>query len=132
MSSSKPRGASELVAEHEHEVAGENDDRRDRRQPSGRPHEDDRSPDHEPVGERVGHLSEARLDVPAAREPAVQLVGEGGAREEDPCPPRRAVAGVQVEPREDGDRREAQDRERVRELAPELDPGHARSLCRPW
>ena len=37
---------------------------------------DHRGVDHQPVGERVGVLAELRLDVPAAREPAVDLVGD--------------------------------------------------------
>ena len=84
----------------------------------------DRGADHEPVGERVGDLPEARLDVPAAREVAVELVGERRGGEEDPRPPRRAVAGVEVEPDEDRDRGEARDRERVRDRAAESRPGH--------
>ena len=36
--------------------------------------------DHQPVGERVGDLAERRLDVPAAREVAVDLVGDAGDR----------------------------------------------------
>ena len=45
--------------------------------------EDDRGVDHQPVGEWVGHLAELRLDLPAAREPAVHLVGDAGDREDD-------------------------------------------------
>ncbi len=51
-----------------------------------REHEDRRRADHEPVGEWIRHLPEARLDVPAAREVAVELVGEGRRGEEDPAP----------------------------------------------
>ena len=39
--------------------------------------------DHQPVGERVGDLAELRLDLPAAREPAVHLVGDAGVGEDD-------------------------------------------------
>ena len=47
--------------------------------------------DHQPVGERVGDLSELGLDVPAAREEAVDLVGHP-CDEEDPAGgPARAV-----------------------------------------
>ena len=40
------------------------------------PEQDDRGVDHEPVGERVGDLPELGLDVPAAGEEAVDLVGD--------------------------------------------------------
>ena len=48
--------------------------------------------DHQPVGERVGELPETRLDVPAAREEAVHLVGDRGDAEDDPRRPARVVA----------------------------------------
>ena len=54
--------------------------------------EDDGGVDHQPVGERVGDLAELRLDMPAAREPAVHLVGDAGDRRRSPqasCTPRR-------------------------------------------
>ena len=79
----------QLVADDEGEVACEDDERRGEREAAGRPHEHDRGPDHQPVGERVGDRPEARLDVPAACEVAVDLVREGRGREEEPCPPRR-------------------------------------------
>ena len=64
------------------------------RRPSA--HEQDHGhADHQPVGERVGDLAERRLDVPAAGEPAVELVGGGGSPKTIP-PPSWPVAGVDV------------------------------------
>ena len=112
------------VAEDEGDVAREDDERGEDRDPTGGEHEDRRSPDHEPVGERVGDGAEPRLHVPAPREVAVELVGERSCGEEHPCPPRRPVTRLQVEPDEDRDRDEARDRERVRDRAANLRPGH--------
>ena len=53
-------------------------------QPVTRAEQDDRDVDHQPVGERVGELAELGLDLPAPREPAVDLVGDPGEREDEP------------------------------------------------
>ena len=44
--------------------------------------------DHQPIGERVRDLPEPRLDAPAPREEAVDLVGDACDEEDDPCHPR--------------------------------------------
>ena len=49
--------------------------------------------DHQPVGERIGELAELRLDVPAASEKAVDLVGHAGDEEDPAGRPARAVVG---------------------------------------
>ena len=61
-----------------------------------------RGVDHQPVGERVGDLAEARLDVPAAREEAVDLVGDAGDAEDDPGRPRVRVARLHHEATKSG------------------------------
>ena len=58
---------------------------------------DHRGVDHQPVGERVGVLPELGLDVPAAGEPAVDLVGGTGNREDDRRRP--AVPSVRLRER---------------------------------
>ena len=100
--------------------------------PTRREHQDRRRPDHQAIRERIRDLPEARLDPPAAREVAVELVGEGSGGEEDPCPPRRPVAGVEIEPGEHRDRGEPRDRERVRDRVTDLRPGHGETVRRPW
>ena len=61
--------------EHQDDVA-RRDQQRDPRQPVDVPEQDHRHVDQEPVGERVGDPAERRLDVPAAGEEAVDLVGD--------------------------------------------------------
>ena len=60
---------------------------------------DHRRVDHQPVGERVGVLSELRLDVPAPREPAVDLVGDRGDAEDDPRRPAVPAFGLREQRR---------------------------------
>ena len=72
----------------------------------------------------------AGFDLPAAREKAVELIRECRGREEDPGTPRRPVARFEVQPCEDRDRDEARDRERVRNRAAKLRPGHGGTLRR--
>ena len=72
--------------------------------------------DQQPVGERVGDLPELGLDVPAAGQEAVELVGDRGGREEDRRGPAVAVGRVQDQDRVDRDRDQPQDRQRVRQL----------------
>ena len=57
------------------------------RQPVERDEHDDGGVDHQPVGERVRDLAELRLDVPAPRQVAVELVGDRRERR------RRCPAG---------------------------------------
>ena len=56
---------------------------RDPRQAADAPEQDHGHVDQQAVGERVGDLAERRLDVPAAGEEAVDLVGDRGGAEED-------------------------------------------------
>ena len=79
------------------------------------PEEHDCDVDQEPVGERVGDLPELRLDMPAAGEVAVDLVGDRAAA--------NRIAAGQLWPfsergsaRVNGDDEEARDGERVRNL----------------
>ena len=107
------------------------DQQRDPRQAVGVPEQDHRRVDHQPVGERVGDLAERRLDVPAAREEAVDLVGDaGGAEERSPpasCGRRRtsristAKTGISDEPR---------DRQRVRKLRERRGDGAGGHACK--
>ena len=76
--------------------------------------QDHRGVDHQPVGERVGDLPEARLDMPAAREEAVDLVCDAGDAEDDPRRPAGRVPGPNQHGHEDGDEREAAEGQRVR------------------
>ena len=76
--------------------------------------QDDGRVDHQPVGERIGDLAELGLDVPAAREPAVDLVGDAGDAEDDGRRPAVPAVGRDQERHEDRDQREPQDRQRVR------------------
>ena len=75
------------------------------------------SVEHQAVGERVGELAEARLDLPAASEEAVQLVGDP-RDEEDPagCPARAVVGCAEEDDREERHQREPQHGQRVRDL----------------
>ena len=73
--------------------------------------------DHQPVGERVRHLAELRLDVPAPGEVAVELVGDRREAEDDPRRPARPCSLVEQQPDEERDRGEAEQRQRVRDLA---------------
>ena len=66
-------------ADQHHEVAQRDQERRPR-QPAGVEQQEHGRVDHQPVGERVGELAERGLDVPAAREVAVDLVGDPGDR----------------------------------------------------
>ena len=114
----------------EQERAGEQEDvppDDDREPHPGQPvvdgEEDHGGVDHQPVGERVGELPEVRLDVPAAREEAVHLVGDRGDAEDDARRPARVVPGLHHEHDEDGDQRQPRDGERVRELRERLRDG---------
>ena len=73
----------ELVPADEQRVTREDDASAAHGSRSSMPEQDHRGVDHQPVGERVGDLAELRLDVPAAREPAVDLVGDAGDAEDD-------------------------------------------------
>ena len=77
-------------AGEQQEVARDDDDEARPRQPPVRDEEDHGGVDHQPVGERVGDLPEARLDAPAPGEEAVDLVGDAGDREDDPAGQLRA------------------------------------------
>ena len=100
--------------EEEH-VAQRDRERRPREAP-GMPLEHDRRPDHQPVGQRIGELAEARLHVPAAREEPVHLVGDPRDQEERPRPPGSPAVGGEDEGRERRNQRQAEDRQRVRQL----------------
>ena len=99
----------EHVAEENHEC--------DPREAVERDEHDHGDVDHQPVGERVGDLAERRLDTPPSREPAVELIRDRGGPEHDPREPARATPLGEQQDDEGGDRGEAQDRERVRQLA---------------
>ena len=60
--------------------------------------------DHQAVGERVGVLAELGLDVPAAGEPAVDLIGDSGDTEDDARRPVVPAVGARVQDDERGDR----------------------------
>ena len=78
--------------------------------------------DHQPVGERVGDLAERRLDVPAPREEAVDLVGDAGDREDDRRGPGVAAVAAQDQHDEHREKHEPSDRQRVRKVpAPHAD-----------
>ena len=70
--------------------------------------------DHEAVGERVGDPAEGGLDVPAAGEPAVDLVGDPSDCEDGRGRPAVAPVGRDQQRGEDRDQEQPQDRERVR------------------
>src|SRR5262245_39838662 len=92
--------------------------RRDRERDPGQaacmPEQDHGRVDHQAVGERVGDLSELRLDVPTPREPAVDLVGDASHPEDDRRRP--AVTAVRCEQQDDEDRNQNQaaDRKEIR------------------
>ena len=65
---------------HERDEVTRGDQQREPRQAAGVDEQDHRAVDHQPVGERVGDLPERRLDLPAPREVAVDLVGHPGDR----------------------------------------------------
>ena len=111
-----PARREEAGAGEQDEVAAEDDHEPGPRQPVVGEEQDHGRVDHQPVGERVGELPEARLDVPAAREEAVHLVGDPGDAEDDARRPARPVARPHHEHDEDRDQGEPRDRERVREL----------------
>ena len=127
----------ELVAADQEQVA----ERGSRARSTGAGRDDeqhDGDVDHQPVGERVGDLPELGLDAPAAREPAVELVGDrGDARRRSPrASSGRPVARASSDD-EDRDRREPQDRQRVRQLAKRRGDRRARLTARrlvssPW
>ena len=77
-------------------------------QPVVREEEDDGGVDHQPVGERIGELAELGLDLPPARQPAVDLVGDPGDPEDDPGRPARVPARIDGEDDEDRDEHQAQ------------------------
>ena len=77
--------------------------------------ENDRGIDHQTVGERVGDPAEVGLDVPAAGEPAIDLVGDSGGGEDDRRAPALASVRGNEQDDEDRDQRQPQDRERVRD-----------------
>ena len=79
--------------------------------------EDDCGVDHQPVGERVCDLAELGFHVPAAREPAVHLVGDAGDGEDDRRGPAVAAVGRDEEHDEERDQRQPQDRQRIRDLS---------------
>ena len=101
-------------AEQDDPVAHEDHRERDPRQPPLDPEEDDGGVDHEAVGQRVGELAELGLDPPAAREPAVHLVGDAGRSEDDRRRDAVPRVGVEHEHDEHGDEPEPEDRQRVR------------------
>ena len=111
-----PAGDEQPVSEDEQEIASEDDDRREPRDPPGRPHCHDRGHDHQSVCERVGDLSERRLDLPATSQVAVELIRERGGGEEDPCTPRRPVTRAHEQDDDDRDGAEAEDRQGIREV----------------
>ena len=73
------------------------------------PEQDDGGVDHQAVGERIGDLAELGLDVPAAREPPVDLVGDAGDAEDDRRRPAVAAVGDEEQHDEDRDQDQAAD-----------------------
>ena len=108
--------ADERIADDERAVADEDHDERRPRQAPVQPEQEDRHVDHQAVGQRVGELAEARLDVPAPREPAVDLVGDAGERENARRGPAPLAVGAHEKHGEHRDQREAEDGEGVRKL----------------
>ena len=106
----------ELVPAQQKKISAEDDDERDQRQSAGVPEQDHRRIDHQAVGQRVGELAEARLDVPAPRQPAVDLVGDPGHAEQDRAGDRPALLGAEHEHDEKRDQRDPEQGQRVRDL----------------
>jgi hypothetical protein len=79
------------------------------------PEQHDDDVDQDAVGERVGDLPEGRLDVPAAREEAVDLIGDGRSGEEQPCGPARLAVRREDQHGDDRDHGKPCDRQRVRQ-----------------
>ncbi len=122
-----PTRGQQAVPQDERDVASQDHDGREHGNAAGRKHEHGRRSDHQSVGQRVCDRPEPGLDVPAARQIAVELIRQRGRAKEDPCPPRCRVARFEVQPREDRYRREARDRERIRDRAAKLRPGHGKT-----
>src|SRR2546428_185818 len=72
----------------------------------------ERRREEELVGRRVEERAEAALASPAPRDPAVEQIGQGRAREDDE---RRSRLAVDQERDEDGDQEDPEDREPVGE-----------------
>ena len=72
-------------AEQEQKVARDDDGEAGPRQAPVGDEQDDGGVDHQPVGERIGDLAEARLDAPAAGEEPVDLVGDARDSEDVPA-----------------------------------------------
>ena len=105
-----------LVAQHQGEIAADHHDEARPRHVVGHEEEDHGRVDHQPVGERVGHLAELRLDPPATRQEAVDLVGDAGDAEDDPRRPAVTAVCRQHERHEERDQEEAGDGQRIRKL----------------
>ncbi|HEY6031474.1 MAG TPA: hypothetical protein VIU44_12970, partial [Gaiellaceae bacterium] len=84
------------------------------------------------VGEWIREGPERRLDVPAPRQPAVDLVGDAGDAEDDRRRPARAAVRGEDQRDEDGDQGQAPDRQRVRQLGERCGDcarGHDGRIC---
>src|SRR5919108_3231259 len=80
------------------------------------PEEDHGGIDHQTVGQRVGDLAKGRLDFPAPREPAVDLVGDARDAEDDRGRPAVAAVRSEDETDEGGNEKEPEDSQRVGDL----------------
>ena len=89
-----------LVPDEQQKVT-ERDEERHPGKPARVPEQDDGRVDQQPVGERVGDLPEGRLDAPAPREEAVDLVRHRGGAEDDRRRPAPASVRGEEEHRED-------------------------------
>ena len=85
-------------------------------QPVGNEEHDHRRVDHQAVRERIEDTAEVGLDVPAAREESVDLVGDAGHGEDDARRPAVAAFRGSHQHDEHRDEREARDRKRIGKL----------------
>ena len=85
--------------------------------------QDHRGVDHQPVGERVGVLAELRLDVPAPREPAVDLIGDRRRR-------AKTIAAGQLWPSSAAREEHDEDRDRARTARSSARSAAARAVRR--
>ena len=105
----------QLVPADEQRVTQEDDHRARPGKLALQREQDRRRVDHQPVGEWICELPELRLDVPAAREEAVDLIGHARDEEDPAGGPARAVVRADVDDDEDRNQREPQYRQRVRQ-----------------
>ena len=105
-------------------VAAEDDHEGGPREPAGDEQEQHGRIDHEPVGERVRVPAELGLDSPPPCQDPVDLVGHARDPEHDAGRPGVAAARLRQQDDEQRHEREAEHRERVRDVHVAGPPGH--------